>query len=262
MKVIWGYFTLVLSVGTKALYKSPSRDTSPSLLSHSLSHSSRSDTTWLSLPSSGLYSTAGFGGSTNPSGSDTTYVGNVGRPYGSNILEVSSSEASQYEYVVQFVGPNTDGWKVVIWNTGGRDGGRNGWYGNACKSFTLAAGQVKYIAFAADSQGGWAAAKASSIPTDQNGGYASTWGEFNLGTTENSGWSGFDVSMIQAQNAKLEVQGMKICSLLSTKICSYITEGATVIHNAYTSAETDIGGIGGNLYPGPVRLVVNIGYGN
>ncbi|KAJ5115604.1 hypothetical protein N7526_011485 [Penicillium atrosanguineum] len=237
MKIIWGYFTLVLSVGTKALYKSPSRDTSPSLLSHSLSHSSRSDTTWLSLPSSGLYSTAGFGGSTNPSGSDTTYVGN-------------------------FVGPNTDGWKVVIWNTGGRDGGRNGWYGNACKSFTLAAGQVKYIAFAADSQGGWAAAKASSIPTDQKGGYASTWGEFNLGTTENSGWSGFDVSMIQAQNAKLEVQGMKICSLLSTKICSYITEGATVIHNAYTSAETDMGGIGGNLYPGPVRLVVNIGYGN
>ena len=43
---------------------------------------------------------------------------------------------------------------------------------------------------------------------------ASTWGEFNFGTTQNSGWSGFDVSMIQAQHANLEVQGMKICSLL------------------------------------------------
>jgi hypothetical protein len=161
-------------------------------------------------------------------------VGNVGRPYGSNILEVSSSDASQYEYVVKFVGPSTDGWKVVIWNTGGPDGGRNGWYGNACKSFTLAAGQEKYIAFAADSTGGWAAAKASAIPMDQHGGYASTWGEFNFGTIENSGWSGFDVSMIQAQNAKLDVQGMKICSLLNAQICSYITEGATVLHNAYS----------------------------
>ncbi|KAJ6117895.1 hypothetical protein N7523_005646 [Penicillium sp. IBT 18751x] len=89
----------------------------------------------------------------------------------------------------------------------------------------MGAEQVKYIAFAADSQGGWAAAKASAITTDQNGGYASTWDEFNFGTAKNSGWSGFEVFMIQPQITNLEVQVMKFCSLLSDHVCSHITEG-------------------------------------
>ena len=251
--------TLAMGLGTSALHQNDGRGLFPRLLPRS----SSSDTAWTAAPSSGIYSTSGFGGSTDPFGAGDTYVGNIGRPYGSNILEVSSSDASKYQYVVKFVGPSTDGWKVVIWNKVGPDGKLDGWYNdNASLKFSIAAGEAKYIAFAFDSQGGWTAANTTSIPTDQWGSYASTWGEFDFGSSNNKGWSGFDVSAIQAQNANLEVQGMKICSIVPSTTCSYMTWGANIVHNAYTSSEARAGGIGGNLVPGPVRLVVNIGYGS
>ncbi|KAJ6019867.1 Allergen [Penicillium canescens] len=186
------------------------------------------------------YSILGFGATIKSSGSGVQYSGNVGSPYGSNVIEVPATQAHRYKYVVRFE----------------RLGG---WYGKACKKFALAAGQIRYIAFNEDSQGGWAAAPGSLVPVDGNGGYASTWGEFDFGSTVNLGWSGFDVSAIAAQNAGLEVQGMKICEVL-TRICSYIGPAAAFVHNAYTSAVADIGGIGGKLAPGPVRLAVTIGY--
>lgn len=196
---------------------------------------------------------------TNSSGSGDTYVGNVGSPYGTNIQEVSASEASSYKYVVEFQGSNTEDWKVVIWNKIGPDGKMDGWYNNACHSFTIAAGATKYYAFDADSQGGWTASK-GSIPLNEYGSYASTWGEFDFGSTANDGWSGFDVSAIQAQNAGLTVQGMKICSVLSDGTCSSITEDAETVDNAYTAALADEGGLGGNLVAGAVRLAVALDY--
>lgn len=223
------------------------------------SSSTSSGGAWTNTPSSGSYSTSGFGGVTSSIGSGDTYTGNVGNPYGSNIIEVSASDASSYKYVMQFKGSNTDDWTVAIWNKYGSDGKMDGWYGNACKTFTLAAGATKYIAFDEDTNGGFAAASGSTIPTDSNGGYASTWGEFDFGSTVNSGWSGFDVSAIAAQSASLTVQGMKICDALGST-CSSITSGAGTVSNAYTKAETDIGGIGGNLSSGPVRLAVTIDY--
>ena len=167
-------------------------------------------------------------------------------PYGSNVIEVPATQAHRYKYVVRFerLGKG-DNWTVVIWNKIAPDGTIGGWYGKACKKFALAAGQIRYIAFNGDSQGGWAAAPGSLVPVDGNGGYASTWGEFDFGSTVNLGWSGFDVSAIAAQNAGLEVQGMKICEVL-TRICSYIGPAAAFVHNAYTSAVANIGGIGGS----------------
>ncbi|KAJ5652565.1 hypothetical protein N7507_009991 [Penicillium longicatenatum] len=221
--------------------------------------SSAASSSWTAVPSTSSYSTSGFGASTSSSGSGDTYIGNVGNPYGSNIIEVSESDASNYEYVIQFSGDNTDDWTVVIWNKYGEDGKMDGFYGNACQTFTLSAGATKYYAFDTDSQGGWAAAEGSSVPTSSSGAYAATWGEFDFGSTTNNGWSGFDVSAIQAQNAGLTVQGMKICDALSGT-CSSITTDAGTVDNAYTSAETDIGGIGGNISSGPVRLAVTIDY--
>ncbi|RDH26769.1 hypothetical protein BDQ94DRAFT_186163 [Aspergillus welwitschiae] len=201
---------------------------------------------WTNTPSTGSY------------GSGDTYIGNIGNPYGSNIIEVSASEASKYKYVMQFQGSNTEDWTVAIWNKYGPDGKMDGWYGNACKTFTLSPGATKYIAFDEDTNGGFAAA-AGSIPTDSNGGYTSTWGEFDFGSAANDNWSGFDVSAIAAQNAGLTVQGMKICDALGST-CSSITSNAGTVSNAYTTAETDVGGIGGNLAAGPVRLAVTIDY--
>ncbi|KAJ5721182.1 uncharacterized protein N7483_009116 [Penicillium malachiteum] len=222
--------------------------------------SSASGSSWTATQASGSYSTAGFGASTSSSGSGDTYEGNVGSPYGSNIIEVSESEASSYEYVVQFTGSNTDDWTVVIWNKYSSDGTMDGWYGNACKNFTLAAGDTVYYAFDSDSQGGWAAAEGSTIPTSSYGAYAATWGEFDFGSSVNDGWSGFDVSAIQANDAGYSAQGMQICDALETSLCSSITTDEGTIDNAYTSSNSAEGGIGGNLSAGPVRLAVTIDY--
>ncbi|KAJ5533367.1 Allergen [Penicillium frequentans] len=189
-----------------------------------------------------------------------THPRNVGLPYGSNIIEVAADQANQYKYVVRFNGPaEGEDWSVVIWNKLGPDGIQSGWPGKACRRFTLAAGQTRFIAFDENSQGGWAAAPGTAIPLDPKGGYASTWGEFDFGSSVNHGWSGFDVSAIQAQNAGLEVQGMQICDVL-THICSAITRDASHVQNAYTWDLADVRGIGGNLAPGPVRLQVALDY--
>ncbi|GFF44872.1 allergen Asp f 4 [Aspergillus lentulus] len=221
--------------------------------------SSGNSVSWTSTPSNGVYSTSGFGQRTSSSGSGIEYIGNVGSPWGSNIIEVTASTASQYKYVVKFTGSNTNNWFVSIWNKIGPDGKLDGWYGHSALNFTLAAGQTKYVAFDENSQGGWGAAAGNSLPTDEYGGYACTWGEFDFGNTGNAKWSGWDVSAIQAQNAGLTVQGMRICDHKGGD-CSYITTNAAKVVNAYTAAEASVDGIGGSVSAGAVRLVVDVDY--
>ena len=115
------------------------------------------------------------------------------------------------------------------------------------------------MAIDGDSQGGFGAAKGSKLPTDMSGGYACTWGEFDFSSTGNGGWSGFDVSMIQAENAGKEVQGLRMCQAPSGS-CSSIASGGSNVHNAYGSSQAAAGGIGGNIPGGPVRLAVTIDY--
>ncbi|KAF7117617.1 hypothetical protein CNMCM5793_006709 [Aspergillus hiratsukae] len=234
---------------------SPSSTVSPS----PSSSSSGGTSAWTGTPAGGSYATAGFGSRTSNSGSGNTYAGNVGNPWGSNIIEVPADSASNYKNVAQISGQNTDPWTIVFWNKIGPDGQMTGWYGNAALTLTLNAGETKYVAFDDDTNGGFAAAP-GSIPKDSSGGYASTWGEFDFSSAGNGGWSGFDVSAIQAQNAGMEIQGMKMCDALGG-VCSSITPGAASVDNAYTAAETAIGGIGGNLPGGgAVRLAVTIDY--
>ncbi|KAF7585422.1 hypothetical protein BBP40_010965 [Aspergillus hancockii] len=216
-------------------------------------------TSWTSTPSSGEFSTTGFGTRTNSSGSGISYTGNVGSPWGSNIIEVDASNAYQYKYVVQFTGSNTEDWIVVIWNKIGPDGKLDGWYGNSALNFTLGSGETKYVAFDEDSQGAWGAAAGSSLPTDDYGGYSCTWGEFDFGSTANDGYSGWDVSAIQAQAADQTVQGMKICNH-NGELCSTITTGAATVTDAYTESLASVDGIGGTLSEGAVRLVAYLDY--
>lgn len=234
-----------------------SASSSPS--SASSSSSGGSGGTWTDSPSDGSFSTQGFGASTGSGGSGVSYHGNVGQPWGSNIIQVSSSDASKYKNVLQIQGQNTEPWNVVFWNKMGPDGQMNGWYGNSALSFELSPGDTKYVAFADDSQGGFGASS-GHLPTDASGGYACTWGEFDFKSAGNGGWSGFDVSAIMAQKASLPVQGMNMCDALGGT-CSTITTNAASVNNAYTAAQTAAGGIGGNINGGgAVRVAVTIDY--
>lgn len=234
----------------------------PSPTSSALPSSSSSGSAggWTATPPGGQFSEEGFGKSTASSGSDITYQGNTGDPWGSNIIEVSSESASLYKNVAQFTGQNTEPWTIVFWNKYGSDGQMNGWFGPPALDLNLGPGDVKYVAFQDDSQGGWSAAPGDTVPTGPNGGFSATWGEFDFSSSGNTGWSGFDVSAIVPQNAGLPVQGMQICQATGGDVCSSITSDAASVDNAYTTAETDIGGVGGNISGGPVRLAVVIDY--
>lgn len=211
------------------------------------------------LPYRRTYSINGFGGATEASGSGINYQGNVGNPYGSNIIKVSAERSSDYKYVAEFKAASSAVWSVIIWNKIGPGGLLNGWYGHACENFTLNDGTIQHVAFDENSEGAWAAAPGNTIPIDDFGGYASTWGEFDFGSAINSGCSGFDVSAIAAQAANMQIQGMKICDTV-TNICSSISPNGAKFKNAYAAKDLNIGGIGGNLSAGPVRLAVVLGY--
>ncbi|RHZ71402.1 hypothetical protein CDV55_108294 [Aspergillus turcosus] len=224
-----------------------------------VSSSSGASGDWTITPADGQYSTEGFGGRTEASGSGIFYKGNVGIPWGSNIIEVAPENAKNYKHVAQFTGSNTDPWTVVFWNKIGPDGGLNGWYGNSALTIHLQPGETKYVAFDENSQGGWGAAKGTELPKDQWGGYSCTWGEFDFDSGVNDGWSGWDVSAIQAENAGQEVQGMRICNHAG-ELCSVITNGLSKVIDAYTAALAAVDGIGGKVPAGPTRLMVDLDY--
>jgi hypothetical protein len=215
---------------------------------------------WTSIPAHGAFSREGFGGRTPPQDTNIKYRGNIGRPWGSNIIGVSPTEAHLYKYVVQFSGPETEPWTVTVWNKVGPTGKMDGWYGHAALTFVLHPREVRYVAFDEDSEGGWAAGPGEDgLPTDTWGGYTTTWGEFSFGDVENGGWSGWDVSAIQAQLAGQHVQGMWICMADGTG-CSIVGRNANQVINAYTDSKRHRNGIGGATGPGPVRLVARIDY--
>lgn len=203
-----------------------------------------------------------FGGVTAPIGvpGSLGYVGNVGDPYDSNIIQVAENTVSNFEYTLKISGENlAEPWIVNFWNKIGPDGGMNGWYGGSALAFTIGPGDIKYVAIDANSQGAFGAAPGGDLPVDGNGGWASTWGEWDFGNSGNNGWSGFDVSCIQAQAAGLTVQGMQMCA---AGVCSSVTNGAAQIDNAYyqNAVQDAQGGIGGNLPPGPVQITVVLDY--
>ncbi|KAJ6069243.1 hypothetical protein N7499_011130 [Penicillium canescens] len=214
---------------------------------------------WTATPPKGEFSVNRFGGRTAPQGTEIHYRGNVGKPWGSNIIIVSPEEAHTYKYVAQFHGAHNKPWTVVVWNKFGPDGKMNGWYGHSAVTFSIAPGETRYVAFDEDSEGAWGAAPGDSLPKDQWGGYSCTWGEFTFGDGENNGWSGWDVSAIQAQIAKQHVQGMSICQA-DGQGCSVITPNADKVVDAYVESKKARNGIGGAAAPGPVRLDVLLDY--
>lgn len=220
-------------------------------------------TAWDQVPKDGKFCFDGFGNRTDPNGEGVSYKGNVGDPWGSNIITVKDGPtASTYKYVMQIHGPkakDSKPWTIVFWNKIGPDGAMTGWYGNSALNFTLHANEIVYVAFDENSQGAFAAAPGDPISKDQFGGYSSTWGEFDFADTKNKHMSGWDVSCIQAQKAKQPVQGLRMC-LSNMDKCSTITKDAKLVENAYDSSKAGIDGLSSTVGPGPVRLIVEVGF--
>ncbi|OQE90276.1 hypothetical protein PENNAL_c0012G05549 [Penicillium nalgiovense] len=227
------------------------------------SSSSSGSSNWASYPSNGQYSTSGFGSSTGSKrigALDWDYIGNVGNPWGSNMIRVEEDVASQYKHVIRFENDNSKAWTVVMWNSYGPSGGLNGfWAPNKALSFTVEPGHSIFVAIDDDSQGGWGASEGEGLPTNFVGQYASTWGEFDMSNSQNDNFSGWDVSCIIAELSNLEIAGMQICNHEGGK-CSSITNGATSVVNAYTAADQGKPDKAVSQGPGPVRLVVNLGW--
>jgi Na+-translocating ferredoxin:NAD+ oxidoreductase RnfG subunit len=227
------------------------------------SSSSSSSSNWADYPADGDYTTTGFGASTASKrvGSlDWDYIGNVGNPWGSNIIQVSEDSASGYKHVLRFENDNSKAWTVVMWNSYGPSGGLNGfWSPNKALSFTVEPNESVFVAIDDDSQGGWGAAEGEDLPTNYVGEYASTWGEFDMSNSQNDGYSGWDVSCIIAELANMDIAGMQICNHAGEK-CSSITKGAGATVNAYTSADQGKNDKAVAQSAGPVRLVVNLGW--
>jgi len=64
-----------------------------------------------------------FGSSTSPSGSDVSYIGNVGQPYGSVVMLVPSADGYDYTITVKNAGSSSK--SMNLWLKSGKDGAPN-----------------------------------------------------------------------------------------------------------------------------------------
>ena len=124
------------------------------------------------------------------------YKGNLGTPYGSNIIPLSDCNDESPMYTVKFTNGYTDGrdMSAVIWNKIGRLGGLNGAYENSFFMIDLPAGKSASFAFEPDSQVAWSE-NSASCPRQSGapGGWTCVWGEANMGPS-GGGFTSWDVS--------------------------------------------------------------------
>jgi hypothetical protein len=149
---------------------------------------------WDGLVGASNYRTA-FGEATSASGSTgDNYVGNVGFPYGSNVIHASSSDS---DYTITFKNTASSGMTINVWQKIGPDGqvlsGSALAPKNTTLTFYLASGASHVVAIQENTQVAWAEACSDFTAS---GAYATTWGEANFVSTG----SGYDVSAIMNPN--------------------------------------------------------------
>lgn len=186
---------------------------------------------------------------------EIAYKGNTGINWGCNFQLVDSSIISSYKYLIKVTGQNTVPWTFWCWNKIGPTGLIDGWYNHKAVEFTLAPGGVQYIALDSNSQGSCSAAPGTNLPKDSWGGWGGTWFEFDFENASNKGWSGADVSSIQAEAGKLKVYGMQA---KWNGVVSTIGEDLSVVDNAFDEALKYADGIGMNIPAGAATVDVII----
>jgi len=177
-----------------------------------------------------------FGEATTPSGTlGDDYIGNIGQPYGSNVILVDSP--SGYPFTNTFKNTQSSPITVNVWQKVGPDG--RPLSGSALAptkttlTFVLAAGESKTVAFQENTQVGWAQACSS---TTASGSYDITWGEANFVPSG----SGFDVSAIQ--NSAGNNYAMTITSVETPDCTSDMNQ------NMWLTATDPVGGSDGSCF--------------
>jgi hypothetical protein len=180
------------------------------------------------------YKVPGGPAETGPLSQGDAFHGNVGSPYGSNIIKVAST--SGYDFTNTFVNTQSETITINIWNKGGSDGQTQSGAFLAPKdtslTFALPAGASQVVAFMEDSQVAWAQA-CSSIAFAGN--YQTTWGEAQFVGTG----SGYDVTAIMGNNNNYD---MTITSVEAPACTSDRTQ------NMWLAAYTPIGDSNGSCY--------------
>ncbi|KAJ9134276.1 hypothetical protein NKR23_g10196 [Pleurostoma richardsiae] len=182
------------------------------------------------------------------------YTGNTGTVYGCNIMLVADSDvAAKYDNTAKFYGSSSDK-NCIVWNKIGSNGGIDGFWGADATTFTLKAGGEQYVALDTNTQGG-AACFDGEVEKTSYGEIAGSWVEWDFENTSNDNWSGYDASVIVAQDAGLSFSGIKVCG---AGTCSSITSSG-VADNAYLAKDADADGIGGKVQ-GAMKITVDVGY--
>lgn len=136
------------------------------------------------------------GGSAGGAGLDGDFEnGNIGMPYASNMMKVSTT--SGYDFTGTFINTQSKTISITIWNKGGSDlqplSGASLAPKDAAMTFTLKAGATQIVAFDDISYVAWAQ---SCKEISFEGSYATTWGEAKFQSTG----CGYDVSAIKNVN--------------------------------------------------------------
>ena len=187
-----------------------------------------------------------FGGRTDPvdNGNKDEYKGNIGIPYGSNMIQLASAnDIKDYKYSNTFTNGGSDKISVVVWNKAGSDGRpQSGMALPPHIQFDLGAGESVALAFDENSQIGFA----KDGQRNQYGLLTTAWGEADFGDLRNQGWSGYDRStIVQGGN-----EGLLTIACEGAKTSSQ--HGNSFLSAAQTNA-------GGALPPGPAHLKTTIG---
>lgn len=189
--------------------------------------------------------------------SEISYKGNIGIDgnYGCNLMLVQKHLAPLYDYTVTFTNGAGSAQRCVCWLKIGPHEGINGFFqGNQVLEFSLPSHGRQILAIDTDSQGGCACGN-SRVPVTKYGQFASTWLEFDIANAANGGWSGADASCLVSAFYGLDIPGLQVCS---HNVCSTVNPGGTGT-NAYIGGMENEDGIGLNIPPGQVRLVVTVG---
>lgn len=194
-----------------------------------------------------------FGGRTTPvvTGDRITYIGNVGNPYGSNMMFVPSADGYKYTNTFKNVGQNPI--PINVWNKAGRDGRANsGGCTEPNLKFTLAAGESQVVAFDENTQ----AAFSRDCEKGEGGYPACVWGELDYGDLRpsdatgqgNAGHSGFDRSSIAGGHDEM---------LTMTCVgCAGGEQTSSREMNRFTDASQLSGG--GQVNPGPAHFLTEM----